>query len=125
MNIRKLFLPVLVVIAAIFVSSCGTNLAITTNNNLNTTHVQLAQENYRVVDSLKGSASVPYIFFIGGLNRKHLYGNAYSSMMKKANLMEGSRAVVNIFTEEHIGGVFPFYYERTVTVSGYVIEFTE
>ncbi|MEO9871428.1 MAG: DUF6567 family protein [Ekhidna sp.] len=45
-------------------------------------------------------------------------------MVNKAELT-GSRALVNIMTEEHIGGVPPFYYKRTINVSAHVIEFTE
>lgn len=56
------------------------------------------------------------------MNKKQLYENAYSDMVKKADLT-GSRALINIVTEEHVGGVPPFYYTRTVTVSAHVIEF--
>ena len=66
-----------------------------------------------------------YIFLIGGLKKKQLYENAYSNMMSKANLLNTSKAVINIVTEEHVGGVPPFYFKRTVTVSANVVEFVK
>ena len=95
------------------------------NHNQNTTQVQLTGNNYKVVDKISGSSSVPYVLFFGGMNKTQLFENAYSNMVSKANLMNGSKALINIMTEEHLGGVPPFYYKRTVTVSAYVIEFTK
>lgn len=46
-------------------------------------------------------------------------------MMSKANLLNTSKAVINIVTEEHVGGVPPFYFKRTVTVSANVVEFVK
>jgi mitochondrial fission protein ELM1 len=66
-----------------------------------------------------------YLYLIGGMNKKKLYENAYSDMMNKANLLNTSKAVINIVTEEHVGGVPPFYFKRTVTVSANVIEFVK
>ncbi|MNL74767.1 hypothetical protein D3C87_2004500 [compost metagenome] len=61
---------------------------------------------------------------IGGMNKRQLYENAYSAMMKKANLLNGSKAIINVMTEEHIGGFAPFFVRRTITVSAQVVEFT-
>jgi hypothetical protein len=44
-------------------------------------------------------------------------------MIEKANMLGSSKAIVNVVTEEHFGGVAPFYIVRTVTVSANVIEF--
>jgi hypothetical protein len=44
-------------------------------------------------------------------------------MMSKADLAKGSRAICNVLTEEQVEGFIPFFYTRTVTVSGNVIEF--
>jgi len=60
----------------------------------------------------------------GGTNRKNLYNEAYAAMIEQADLTSGSRTITNILTEEHVGGVPPFYYKRTLTVSGTVVEFT-
>jgi hypothetical protein len=44
-------------------------------------------------------------------------------MLEKANLISGSKAVVNVVTEEHFGGIPPFFIKRTISVRGHVIEF--
>lgn len=104
--------------------SCGMNSALILNHNQNTTQVHLGSNNYKIVEKVTGSAEVEYILMIGGLDKRQLFENAYSNMVSKANLINSSRALINVLTEEHIGGVPPFYYKRTVTVSGYVVEFT-
>jgi len=106
-------------------TSCGVNNAIIANLNQNTTEVQLSRNNFKVVDKVKGTAEVKYIFLIGGMRKTQLYENAYANMMNKADLTNGSRALVNITTEEHVGGVPPFYLVRTITVSAHVVEFTD
>jgi len=45
--------------------------------------------------------------------------------MKKANLMSSSKALINIVSEDHLAGVPPFWFRRTITVSAHVIEFTK
>lgn len=122
-NIMKKIAGILIII--MLFSSCGVNSALVLNHNINNTQVQLSSNNYRVVDRISGSAEVEYILLIGGLNKKQLYENAYSAMVSKANLINSSRALVNVVTEEHIGGVPPFWYKRTITVSANVIEFTK
>ncbi len=109
----------------VLLSSCGISTSVILNNNQNSTQVHLTSNNYKVIEKVRGSAEVTYVLFFGGLKQKQLYENAYSAMMDKANLSNGSRAVINMVTEEHIGGVPPFYYKRTVTVSAHVIEFTK
>lgn len=104
--------------------SCGTGTALIVNQNLNTTHVHLGSGNYKIVGHATGTCEVEYILLIGGLNQRQIYQNAYSDMVSKANLGSGSRALINVVTEEHIGGVPPFYFKRTITVSANVIEFT-
>lgn len=108
---------------SMILTSCGVNNSIILNHNQNSTQVQLSSDNFRVIDKVTGSAEVEYIFMIGGLDKRQLYENAYSAMVSKANLTNAPRALVNIVTEEHIGGVPPFYYKRTVTVSAHVVEF--
>jgi hypothetical protein len=107
------------------VTSCGVNSAIFINHNQNATQVQLTSNNYKVVDKISGSAEVKYICLIGGSSQKQLYENAYSAMVNKANLINSSRALINVVTEEHVGGVPPFYFTRTVTFTAHVIEFTK
>lgn len=107
-----------------FMSACGVSNALITNHNQNATEVQLNGNNFKVVDQVNGSSEVSYIFGIGGINKRQLFENAYSDMMKKANLMNSSKAVVNVMTEEHFSGFAPFFVRRTVTVSAHVVEFT-
>ena len=45
-------------------------------------------------------------------------------MLKKANLLNGSKAIINLFTEEHVNGFAPFFVRRTITVSAQVVKFT-
>jgi hypothetical protein len=113
------------VTGALLFSSCGMNSALILNHNHNTTQVHLGSNNYKVVDKVSGTADVEYILMIGGLDKRQLYENAYSAMVNKANLTGGSKALINVITEEHVGGVPPFYYKRTVTVSATVIEFVK
>ncbi|MDH5396617.1 MAG: hypothetical protein OEX02_00615 [Cyclobacteriaceae bacterium] len=103
--------------------SCGVNAALMVNHNTNNTQVHLSENNYRVLEKVSGSDDVTYVLIFGGLNKKQLYQNAYAEMVEKANLTGGSRALVNIVTEEHAGGVPPFYIKRTITVSAHVVEF--
>lgn len=122
---KKVSLFAAVAGAMVLLNSCGASHALISNSNLNTTQVQLAGNNFKVVDKVSGTSDVSYILGIGGLNKKQLFENAYSAMMDKANLKGGARAVVNNVTEEHIGGLFPIYFKRTVTVSCNVVEFTK
>jgi len=115
---------ILTITAAIIFNSCGMNSALVLNHNQNSTQVQLSSNNYKIVDKVSGSAEVEYILMIGGLDKRQLYENAYSAMVSKANLLNSSKALINIVTEEHLGGIPPFYYKRTLTVSANVIEFT-
>jgi hypothetical protein len=121
---KKSVITLIAVAILISFSSCGVNYAWMLNTNNNTTQVSLTRNNFRFVEKVKGSADVSYVFVFGGSKKKQLYNNAYANMLEKANL-SGSKALVNIVTEEHVGGVPPFYYTRTVTVSASVIEFNE
>ena len=116
--------PLLLIVSLAFFYSCGVSGAYVYNENQNSTQVHLAGNNYHVIDQISGDSEVSYVLIFGGLNKKKLYENAYSDMIKKADL-SGSKALVNIVTEEHVGGVPPFYYTRTITVSAHVIEFTD
>ncbi len=110
---------------SVVLSSCGFNSAFISNHNQNATQVQLTSNNFKVVDQVSGSAEVRYILGFGGLKQKRLYENAYADMVKKANLLNSSKALINVMTEEHYGGFAPIVYTRTVTVSAQVVEFTK
>ena len=118
----KVINAMLAILLIVSFSSCGINAAYVFNLNQNSTQVVLASDNYEVVDRVAGSSEVAYIFSIGGMNKRQLYENAYADMVQKAEL-NGSKALVNIVTEEHVAGFPPFYVRRTVTTSANVIEF--
>ena len=105
-------------------SSCGIGTAVVANHNQNATEVHLSTNNFKVIDQVSGSSKVSYVLAFGGMNKRQLYENAYSLIMKKANLQNGSKAIINVMTEEHVSGFAPFFIRRTITVSAQVVEFT-
>lgn len=108
----------------LFLSSCGVNHALMVNLNQNTTQVNLGSKNFNVVGKVSGTAEVSYVLIFGGLNKRRLFQDAYTAMVNEANLT-GSKALINMVTEEHVGGFPPFYTIRTLTVSANVVEFTD
>lgn len=122
---KKLSISLVAIALLVFLNSCGVNNAFIVNHNQNNTQVHLSSNNFKVVDKISGSADVTYVLIFGGMNRRELYKNAYDKMVTSANLLMGSKALTNVVTEEHVGGVPPFYYKRTITVSAQVIEFTK
>lgn len=107
----------------VVISSCGAGRAIMLNQNQSSTQVHLKEDNFKVVSSVSGSAEAKYWVLIGGRKRQQMYNEAYAEMVKSAELIDGPRALVNLLTEEHVGGVPPFFIKRTITVSGHVVEF--
>lgn len=120
---KKLSISVFTLILLFAMTSCGINNAFVVNTNQNSTQVRLSQANFQVVGKTTGSADVSYVLIFGGMKKKQLYAQAYAHMVAQADL-SGAKALTNVVTEEHIGGVPPFYYTRTITVSASVIEFT-
>jgi hypothetical protein len=114
---------VLLLLTAVL-SSCGIGTALVINHNQNATEVHLSGNNFKVIEQVSGSSEASYILAIGGMSKRQLYENAYSTMMKKANLLNSSKAIINVMTEEHISGFAPFFIRRTITVSAQVVEFT-
>jgi hypothetical protein len=108
----------------LLLASCGINQALVLNQNQNTTQVQLSQGNFRNLGKVSGTANVRYVLLFGGVKKRNLFGDAYSAMIASADLANGPRAVVNVVTEDHIGGLPPIFFRRTLTVSGTVVEFT-
>jgi hypothetical protein len=123
LKIVKIILFIMAMVTIVLFSECGVNSALILNHNQNTTQVVLSSNNYKVIDKVTGTSNVKYICMIGGLNKKQLYEKAYSDTVTKANLLSSSKALINIVTEEHFGGVPPFFYRRTVVISANVIEF--
>ncbi len=121
---QKIFVYTVLLLLATFLNSCGIGHAYVTNHNQNATEVHLSENNFKVIDQVSGSSETSYVMAIGGTNKRQLYENAYSTMMKKANLLNGSKAIINVMTEEHVSGFAPFFVRRTITVSAQVVEFT-
>lgn len=124
MTMKKISIYSVLLLLAVVLSSCGINTAFVANHNQNATEVHLRENNFKVVDQVSGSSEAFYVLAIGGMSKKQLYENAYSAMMKKANLMNSSKAIVNVITEQQVSGFAPFYIRRTITVSAQVVEFT-
>lgn len=121
---KRICIYSMLILLVAFLGSCGIGTAFVANHNQNVTEVHLSGNNFKVIDQVSGSAEVSYVLATGGRDKKQLYENAYSAMMKKANLLNGSKAIINVMTEEHVDGFFPFFVRRTITVSAQVIEFT-
>jgi len=121
---KKISIYSVLLLLAASLSSCGISHAFVTNHNQNATEVHLSENNFKVIDQVSGSSETSYILAIGGMDKRQLYENAYSTMLKKANLLNGSKAIINVMTEEHVNGFAPFFVRRTITVSAQVIEFT-
>ena len=121
---KKMRIYSVMLLLAAFVSSCGIGIAPVTNHNQNATEVHLSGNNFKVVDQVSGSSETSFVLLIGGRNKRQLYENAYSVMLKKANLLNCSKAIINVMTEEHFSGFAPFYVRRMITVSAQVVEFT-
>jgi len=111
----------LLVIIVMAMSSCGVHHARVANLNNNVTNVELGESNYKIVGKVSGEATAKYILGIG-LNKKTLTNNATSKMYQSADLEGKSRAIINVSTEEYFK-TFIVYTERTVTSTGYIVEF--
>jgi hypothetical protein len=122
---KKPLLSLLFILLMLISSSCGVSSAVYSNLNQNATQVQLASNNYKIIDKVSGSVETKYIFLIGGMNHRQQYENAYSTMVSKANLINEPRALVHLVNEEHFRGFFPFYFTRKITYTAHVIEFTK
>lgn len=121
---KKIGIYLMLLLLTTFLSSCGIGTALVTNHNQNATEVHLRENNFKVIDQVSGSSEASYVLAIGGMNKRQLYANAYSAMMKKANVLNGPKAIINVTTEEHFSGFAPFFVRRTITVSAQVVEFT-
>ena len=122
-KMKKSISTIAVMIMMVVISSCGAGRAIMRNQNQSSTQVHLKEDNFKVISSVSGSAEAKYWVLIGGRKRQQMYNEAYAEMVKSAELIDGPRALVNLLTEEHVGGVPPFFLKRTITVSGHVVEF--
>jgi hypothetical protein len=114
-----LFITVLIMLA---LSSCGIHSTLSSNQNQNQTQVVLARKNYKIIQKVTGSATNTSIFGIGG-GMRALVSRARAKMLDNIDFA-GSRAIINENIETNDRIIF-FVNTKTVTVSAYLIEFTE
>jgi hypothetical protein len=119
---RKLLL--LLIGTAFLFSGCAVHSGLTFNTNNHVTQVVLSKNNYVVIDSVRGESEAIYVFGIGGFLKEALIAEAKADMLSKADIIGGSRAIINE-TVEIKHSLFPVIRLYKVTVSGHVIEFTE
>ena len=119
---KKILLAVAIATAGLM-TSCAVSEHLTSNRNVMQTNVELSKNNFQVIGTAQGSATVIRVFGIGGLSLKAIRANAYGEMVKNANL-SGSQALINVNTEVKQRGVAPFYWKTVITTCGQVIEFT-
>lgn len=102
--------------------SCAISNEATTNYNQIQTNVVLSQNNYKVIGNVSAVSKQCYVFGIGGLSRRSLRESAMSSMLQKADLSGGARAVIN----PNVQYKNQFYFFWTISkaiATGTVIEF--
>lgn len=107
---KKILLAVAIATAGLM-TSCAVSEHLTSNRNVMQTNVELSKNNFQVIGTAQGSATVIRVFGIGGLSLKAIRANAYAEMVKNANL-SGSQALINVNTEVKQRGVAPFYWKR-------------
>jgi hypothetical protein len=122
---KKLKILSITLFVMVLAAGCGTHRGAFLNNNNNTTQVELGEKNFKVVSKVSGQSTATYVLGIGGITNKSLVENARSNMMSNADIVGSSKAIINMTTESHSTLVYPFFYQKTITVSGYVVEFTD
>ena len=105
-------------------SSCAVHSGLTHNVNNHTTNVVLEKNNYKIIQKVKGTASGTTVLAIGG-SFKPLIEKARAEMLESAGLIGTSRAVINETVEINNKNYVGVVNVKTITVSAYVIEFTE
>lgn len=114
----------IIFLTSLLMTSCGLHTAMVGNINNTTTNVDLNKNNFKVIEKVSGKSTATYVLGIGGLSNKALIEKAKVKMLENANLIGGSKAIINLTTESHMSIVYPFYLKRTITVSGHIVEFT-
>ena len=101
----------------------GANNSSAKNSSAVSTNVELSKNNFKVIGTVKGSASNWWIFLIFGGMKKNIVGQAYQNMLTEAKLEGSSKAVINITYDWHKMFVLIFFGKNSVTAHGTVIEF--
>ena len=121
---KRIFYIILTVAIVLSLSSCALHYGLTANLNNSTTNVVLQTNNYKIIKKVEGTATGTRILCLFGGFQRPLVEKARNEMLKSANLIGKSRAVINETIEEN-NKFFLLVGFKTVTVSAYVIEFTD
>lgn len=122
---RKLLLLLTVVVTLFGATSCSLQSPMTTNLNQNSTEVVLQDNNYTIVQKVRGEAESSYVFCIGGFRKAGLIEEARANMLENANMIGSSKAIINETVEMEVTSYLGVYNVLTVTVSGFVVEFNK
>ncbi len=120
---KSLFLVLVVIMFGM--TSCSLHDGLTHNLNQNSTNVVLQDNNYTIVQKVRGESQADYFFYFGGFRKKGLIEEARADMLENANLIGSSKAVINETVETSYTTFCGIYSNVKVTVSGYVVEFKE
>ena len=120
---KSLFLVLVVIMFGM--TSCSLHDGLTHNLNQNSTNVVLQDNNYTIVQKVRGESQADYFFYFGGFRKKGLIEEARADMLENANLIGRSKAVINETVETSYTTFCGIYSNVKVTVSGYVVEFKE
>ena len=120
---KSLFLVLVVIMFGM--TSCSLHDGLTHNLNQNSTNVVLQDNNYTIVQKVRGESQADYFFYFGGFRKKGLIEEARADMLENANLIGSSKAVINEAVETSYTTFCGIYSNVKVTVSGYVVEFKE
>ena len=119
------YLLLVLVIIMFGMTSCSLHDGLTHNLNQNSTNVVLQDNNYTIVQKVRGESQADYFFYFGGFRKKGLIEEARADMLENANLIGSSKAVINETVETSYTTFCGIYSNVKVTVSGYVVEFKE
>ncbi len=122
-KMKKLVKLITVGMVVLSLSSCAVHSALTSNVNNHATEVVLSKKNYKIVSRVEGSAHGISVFGFGG-SFHPLVAQARADMLQNAGLEGTSRAVIHETVESNYKS-FVVSSVNTVTVSAYIIEFTE
>ncbi|MBT7915524.1 hypothetical protein HN588_16640 [Candidatus Bathyarchaeota archaeon] len=123
MKTMKMGVAGLSLLAVLLISGCSTSIG-HVGHSINT-EVQLNQKNFKVIKSVTGEASASYILgFLGGPSKQNLFDQARRDMIKKAELVGTSNAVINITTDIQVNWNL-IKVKKTAYVSAEVIQFNK
>jgi hypothetical protein len=87
------------------------------------TSVNLEQNNFEVLSTVSGSATVTYVFGFGGNKKDAVIKEARAVMLRNANLIGGPKAIANEVIDIKTQMLFGIVTKYTVTLTANIIEF--